>query len=484
MTRRRLVRIFCGLSLAAALWAAIAALSAGVETHIAGIPISSRSPARPLLLAAAAGLIAWALTLARTPEELRQARPTPAWASVSLLVLMVVALNLLLLVQPPPPPPPFNGCFFDYPIGRGFRHFLNCDSPEYLGLAKNPSLVWTHGILQGRPLSFGLPWALAQLLRLVPFLETSGPYIPYAREFTAYVLINLFALTTALVCFARLLASGMGSRPGIELLFSMVVLAANDVTKLFFWTPHTQVFILLVPCFTMYLSFKLLTRGRRLRATQALLAGLGLGLGALLYGAFLIPALCIAAIHVIVFRRVWPAVLVCVAALLPYVTWAAFVYSQLGSFYNHEASMYRHFLWMADCAKVSLASCVPATRDNMLTLFNMAAPILVVPAVLAVLLRLARYVWPGEGHPVPSPTLGRAVVFTLGSITLFLVLMGRYAPRLCWFLVPPILLMVALEFQAFRLSHPRARLRGLNVSIAIGCIVYVALLAARQGPYQ
>ena len=484
MTLPRSFQIFCGLSAAVALWAIAVAISNGIEIHLAGITISSRSAAHPLLLATACGLVAWALLVARTPDEARQARPVRPWQFLSLLVLLVIAVNVLLLAQPSPPPPPFNGCLFEYPGLRGFRHFLNCDSPEYLGLAQDPSLVWTHGILQGRPLSFGLPWAVAQLLRLVPFLETSGPYTPYAREFTAFVLINLFALTAALVCFTRLLEWGTGVRPGIELLLSLVVLAANDVTKLFFWTPHTQIFILLVPCLTMYLSFRLLTRGAPLGATHALLAGLGLGIGALLYGAFLIPALAIASIHVLIFRRVWPAVLVCVAALLPYALWAATVYALIGSFHNHEDNMYRHFLWMADCAKVSLASCVPATRDNVLTLFGMAAPILVVPAVLAVLLRLARYIWPGDGHPAPSPALGRAIAFTLGTITLFLLLMGRYAPRLCWFLVPPILLMIAFELQALRLSHPRARLRGLNVSIALACVTYVALLAARQGPYQ
>ena len=35
---------------------------------------------------------------------------------------------------------------------------------------------------------------------------------------------------------------------GIEVLFCLIVLAANDVTKLFFWSPHAQIYNLFVPC--------------------------------------------------------------------------------------------------------------------------------------------------------------------------------------------------------------------------------------------
>ena len=483
MMRPRAVRVLSGIAGTAALWAVAVSLSHGGQSSFAGLEFTTRSPYRPLLVSAACGLLAWAMTLARTPDEAREAPPTRPARFVSLVALMIVTLNLLLLAQPPPPPPPFNGCFFDTDMGRGFHHFLNCDSPEYLGLAKDPSLVWTHGILQARPLSFTLPYLLSQPLRLVPRLEKAGPYRPYAREFVAFLLINLAALTSALLCFARVLNAGTGSRSGIELMPALVLLGANDVTKFFFWTPHTQVFILLMPCLSMYLVWRVLRRGAPLGVVQAVWLGLSLGVGALIYGAFLIPALCLAVAHVLVYRRVWPAVAVGAATLVPYAGWAAFVYARIGSFINWEATFYRHFLWIADCARVSLASCGPVARDNWITFFTTAAPVLVVPALLLFGFRIARYMWPGEAIPVRPRELGQTIAVTFVTTVVFMMLEGRYFPRLCWLLVPPILMAAVVEFQALRISHPRARFTAVNVVVALILITYVALLAARQGPY-
>jgi hypothetical protein len=485
MTQRRAYRVLWWIAVAAGLWAALAALS-GPDFHLGALRVSSRSPYRPLVLAATSGLIAWALSLAGTAGDVRARPGTRSLKFVALLALMIVTLNILLLAQPSPPPPPFNGCVFDNDMGRGFHHFLNCDSPEYLGLSKHPSLVWTHGLLQARPLSFTLPYLLSQALRLVPYLETNGPYTPFAREFAAFILINLVALTAALVCFTRVLEAGTGTRTGIELFVALVILAANDVTKLFFWTPHTQIFILLVPCLSLYLTFRLLERGTPFSPLRALVTGLALGVGVLIYGSFVIPALCLAAIHVLLFRRLWPAALLCAGALLPYGAWGAYVYSQLGVFvYNHEASYYRHFVWMLDCARVSLASCVPTAQANWTTFFMTAAPILVVPALLLCGLRVIRYVSPGDTPPSPpSLALGRAIATTFTTILIFMMLEGRYAPRLCWLLVPPVLMAVAVELQAIRLSRPRARLQWLNAGIAVVAITYVVLLASRQGPFN
>jgi hypothetical protein len=481
--RARAVRILRILAIAAMLCAALLSPSHRGKSVPGFLNFTSWSPYLPLLIAAACGLLAWALTLAGTPDELRHKPAIRPARFASLIVLMILTLNLLLLAQPAPPPPPFNGCFADYDMGRGFHHFLNCDSPEYLALAQDPSLVWTHGILQARPLSFAVPYLLAQPLRLVPRLEKAGPYRPYPREFVAYLLINLAALTVALVCFARVLDTGTGSGAGIELLLSMVVLGANDVTKFFFWTPHTQIFILVTPCLAMYLVWRVLQRGAALNLVHALALGLALGGGVLIYGAFIIPALCLAVVHVIVYRRLWPAVAVVAAALAPYAGWAAFVNAHIGSFMNWEAVNYRHFLWMVDCAREGLASCGPAARDNWIVFYTTAAPVLAVPALLLFVLRVARYIWPGDELPPRTGVLGQTIGITFVTIVVFMMLEGRYFPRLCWLLVPPVLMAVAIELKSLRLSHPRARFSAVNIVIALVLITYVALLAARQGPY-
>jgi hypothetical protein len=101
-------------------------------------------------VAVACGLLAWALA-DRSPE-----RPHRGIRFALVLLAMVIGLDLLLQMQPPPPPG-VNACLFDYPLRYGFRFFLNCDSPEFLGLAGDPSLVFTHPFRESRPLSFALP---------------------------------------------------------------------------------------------------------------------------------------------------------------------------------------------------------------------------------------------------------------------------------------------------------------------------------------
>jgi hypothetical protein len=470
------------LSVVAALWAIAVALSARGTSDRGLLVHLLRSPWYPLVISVACGLAAWAVSLG-TPDEMRTSPPARKGKFVARLTLMVVALNLLLLAQPDTPPN-FMACQFVNPIGRGFIHFLNCDSPEYLGLARDPSLVFSHGILQARPLSFYGPHLLAESLRLVPRLEKAGPYRPYARHFVAYLLINLVALVTALVCFTRVLERGAGQPAGVELLVSLVALSANDVTKLFFWTPHTQIFGLFVPCLTLYLSFRLLTRAEPLRPGAAAVLGLALGVGALYYGLFVVPAICIGAIHVLVYRRLWPAALVCAGALLPYAVWAATVYALIGSFYNHEVGMYRQFVWMSDCAKVSVASCGPAFRTRLLSLFTTAAPVLFVPVLLAVGCRAASYIRPAASPQPPMGALARAAVFTFVTIAVFQMLQGAPAPRLSWQMVPPVLLMAAVEFQHLRRAWPGARMQVVNAGIALASLVYVLMLAARQGPYN
>lgn len=194
MTRPRAYTALCVLSVIAALWAIGVALlvtapAPGAPQH----PI--QSPYYPLVLAIASGLSAWAVSIG-APDQMRASPPPRRGRFVARLAVLMVVLNVLLLAQPAPPPT-LNACQFVNPLGWGFHHFLNCDSPEYLGLAKDPSLVRTHGILQARPLSFGIPYLMSQPLRFVFRLEKAGPYRPYAPQFVSYLFVNLAALLAA-----------------------------------------------------------------------------------------------------------------------------------------------------------------------------------------------------------------------------------------------------------------------------------------------
>jgi len=464
----------------AASWAYAVTLSGGGVMHLGPLSVSSQSARNPLLVAVVCGLLGWAVSLrpGATPPPRRGVRYAMA------LLALVIGLNLLLQVQPSPPEG-VNACLFDLPLRGGFHFFLNCDSPEFLGLAGDPSLVFTHPFRESRPLSFVLPYLVAQPLRLLPTFELLPVNPPHQTAFIAFVVMNLVQMLVALLCFTWAFEAGTGRRGGIELLFSLVMLSANDITKLFMWTPHVQIMNLTVPCVAMYVCFRLLVRGSPLTVRQAVLLGLGLGLCFMTYGAFAIPVICAAAIQLFVYRRWLPAIGVACVALVPSLLWIAFVVAYAGVFHSHEVEVYREFVWMGDCVRAGWDACVPMATKNLLSFFNAAAPILVIPAIGVCLSRACREIWAPAQTPAPptARALWQAAALTFVVSVLFFAAMGFYVPRLVWPLVPPLLMMIAIDWQALREAQPIVGSLPARVAVAAVCIAHVLILASRYGPY-
>jgi hypothetical protein len=484
MTLFRFRRALIVLCVCAVLWAIVLSLTSGISLSLGPIRFSSQLPLAPLIIAIVSGLAAWVLGMPAGAAVPASSAPRRARA-IALVGLMVLGLNVLMLGQSPIPTDQ-DYCMSDTSIGKGFRHILNCDSQLFMMLAKQPSLVLTDRVRQSRPLAFGTAYILAQPLYFVPWLEQYGPYRPFAAEFVAYLLINLVLLIITAVMFARLLNSTMDLTSSPELLLGVVVLVVNDITKIFFWTPHVQIYNLFIPCLTMWLVYRSMQRHAPMRAQHAVALGLALGLGLLVYGAFLIPLACTAAIELLRHRRILPAVLISGVSLGTYGVWVGFVLALRGSFYSHEVEAYRQFVWMLDCAAIGHFECVPIGAHNLWTFFKTSAPVLLLPLALLFGLRVSRSVWAPVG--TVSETMTRPVVVAIRATLLvtavFLALMGFYSQRLTWLLVPPLLLEMALELRAWRLSTDSAGWWRFNWITLGACLLYVGTLLVREGPYR
>ena len=77
-----------------------------------------------------------------------------------------------------------------------------------------------------------------------------------------------------------------------------------------------------------------------------------------------------------------------------------------------------------------------------------------------------------------------AIALTLGISTVFLALMGFYAARLCWLLMPPLLLMLAFDMKALRLTLKAPDRWRFKAVVLAGVTVYVLQLVLREGPYS
>jgi hypothetical protein len=457
----------------------------GFDATVAGVHVSSRSPWPAMVLATVTGLGAWSASLFDAQRPGGPRSPHRGFGFVLLLTVLSAGLNTLTLKQPAPPPDEHH-CLFDNPIGRhGFRHLVNCDSPTFLALAQSPSLVFVEPSRQSRPLSFGLPHLLAFPISRLPGVETMWPYRPYAAEFAAFLAINLTLLVAALWCFAITFERAIGGRGGPELLLVLVVLAVNDLTKLFLWTPHVQLYNLFVACLSLHLSFEMLRRNRSLTYGRSLVGGLALGLGLLAYGSFVLPLLCVATLQVLLHRRTGPALLMLAAAVAPYLTWVTFVWLRTGGFYNHETAEYRQFVWMIDCVRSGAMACAPVVTRNLLTFGQTAAgvlwPFLAAIGVLALVTR--RKARSATSVSAGTRALRVAAWCSLLVTGSFLAAMGFYAPRLIWLLVPPLLLLVAVAAHDLLRVRSRTTWWGADAAAYLAALAYLALLVSRQGPY-
>src|SRR6185295_10933867 len=124
--------------------------------------------------------------------------------------LLVTIAVVLFLFQPLPEPSELQYCGTPTQVWGPLNVFVNCDSGEFLLLAKHPSLLLTpaHRTRQNRPLYAALGWTLARPLRALgaePVGRTGRLYGDYLPEYGAFLLLNWVLLVASVVLFTRLL---------------------------------------------------------------------------------------------------------------------------------------------------------------------------------------------------------------------------------------------------------------------------------------
>jgi hypothetical protein len=328
-----------------------------------------------------------------------------------------------------------------------------------------------------------IPSIVALPLRALPDFAIIPIGPPFQKEYLAFVLVNVATLVFGLLCFTRAFERGTGWRGGPEWLFVVVMLSANEITKMFLWNAHVQIFNVFTPCLTIYLNMRLLERSSPLTSGLAVAIGTAIGVGLLVYGSFVVPLLCVIAIQWFVYRRVWSGLLVGASASLVYLAWMALVFMRTGAFYNHEVAEYRQFVWVLDCVRSGAAACQATVATNAMSFFAATAPVLAAPIGLATALRIARVLWVRDEISTPPRALLQASVLTWIVTFVFLASAGFYTPRLSWLLVPPVLMLIAIDGGALWRAAGWRRAWAVSVALAVICTGYVLMHAARQGPY-
>lgn len=137
-------------------------------------------------------------------------------------------------------------CATQVRLAGGLGYARNCDSAEFVRDAKTPSRLLTpRNIRQSRPLEIFIATGVARTVGRVVFATPLARlYGLVSREYVAYALLNLAIATGAIALLLRLVPF---RQVPVAAVATAVWMAFDDVLKAFFWTPHSQLFNLLVP---------------------------------------------------------------------------------------------------------------------------------------------------------------------------------------------------------------------------------------------
>lgn len=129
------------------------------------------------------------------------------------------------------------------------------------------------------------------------------------------------------------------------------LLTANvvtSVTRMFLWSPHTQLYNIFVPVFAIAAAASVFRSG--LTRRHAIVFGLIIGIGITIYPVF--PIVLALLVIVALWRRsqetVMNLAILVALSVAPYLIWYVFVRLATGGFYSHEIHGYNQVGWIID----------------------------------------------------------------------------------------------------------------------------------------
>ncbi len=406
-----------------------------------------------------------------------------------LIGCLVITVNVLFLISPRAPESLITtGDVFLYDI-RGPLHLtINIDSWDFLDLGRDPRLMFTekHQRFQGRPLYSALGFLLSLPFR--PFRSewiaaVFNPLAYYFPEVIGYAILNAIVLTVSILIFFQLVECKLSF--DWLLLLPLTIFTANEVTKAFFWTPHLQVFNLVIPILSLMLYWGMLQRLDTLRLRHFLLIGGVIGVCALAYPGFGSVVLGAMLLVLLKSKQKFAAFLMPVTFYVPILLWRMIVVLSTGRFYDAEVVEGRLFTWAMDIVldfdafKVAF---VKNIGDFSLTLIQVMS----VPVFILICLMAFRYRYQAQSktsNPIPQE-LRIAFWIYYASAVPFLFLIGIYRTRLSYCLVPPLLVLIGRELKNLEgiwTGRPVFFLKVVTLMYSFGHLIYWVL---RKGPWS
>jgi len=421
----------------------------------------------------------------------------PLWLRAGLLSLGVA---LLMLTAPQLRRNDRDWCIVQYYYINSYIGLpVSCDAPGFCQYAERPWWLLTYlperqsrpgyvmiGAIGGRALGAVFPW-----------LYDIDPLAPYAVAFVLFNVVS-FGLTLWLLVW---LLMRQGVRPPLAWATTVMV-AFNENVKAFYWTAHLQVLSITVPVLGLAMGLDVL-RSPTPRVGRWALFGLGIGLGMLVYGNFLIL---VPVVGVLMLWRWWQggraqtrAYALGLAAFgglaaLPTFIWMRVCIAVTGAYYNTEVSNYRQLTWMKGLYREParfVADLEDFSRQFSGTLeigiHHFAVPVVVLLVLGWVIRQQHRQRRPLLPLPPAEPLmqLAGATALMFGAAFGFFWLLGFYVFRLTYTAVPPLVVLSGVCAEALARQYAYdARLQRRVVAMAWAVLALFALYVWRRyGPF-
>lgn len=354
---------------------------------------------------------------------------------------------------------------FHFTSQLGFS--MNCDSPGFIEEAIDPAkLLEKDNLRQSRPgLIYLAHFVSLPISKLSALLKPSdadslhgAAYPLYVKSvfftwfpvYLSYEILNFIILLAAVTLFSFLVRQVF---PETLLALPLgLLLVFNDLVKAYFWSPHTQMFNVLLPIVCVWGFFGVLRLGW-LGQRRLLVVSAAVGLAVLAYPSFtlFLPSI-IAPLPWIRDHTTWRRRLAYLVAatslcLAPSLIWWATVKSIVGSYYQHEVEHYHQVVWILETLRhQGLGELFRLLGDYAQSYFGYglvhALPLLVIAAMTTTVLFFVRK--QAVLVPTAAKSLALAGGFSCLLLFLFLTALGFVVSRLAYGMIPGLLILLAL----------------------------------------
>ena len=347
-----------------------------------------------------------------------------------------------------------NRAFCNYYITK-FRIFnvhIDCDSQYFLLDSQNPLRLFRDQTpLQDRPLHTFIVFIISKVFGFIgippgatTYLgEDSIPQTYNIMNYGIFIAINAAILTATILIVLRVMLKSDAIRGQffkVSILLAILLITQNPITREYFWTPHSQIFNLLIPAILFYFvqkDFKLNTR-------RFYIIFFIVSLSLLAYPTFII-------LLPVFFLITWKSLgklyaLLILASLIPKFLWPIILNALGGQYVDWPVVGHRRFIWVLDSYKSK--SLVQDLGTNLSAFMNSLPWLWVIITLFILLIGLlylinVRYT---VARTTRSDLISSAVAFF--SYLFGMILNGEYGPRFTIGVVVLLSLLILNEVSA------------------------------------